>query len=417
MEDEATTETDRSGRRMRLAVTNSEMAEFRTCRQRWWFKYEERLRPKIKPKPLTVGTTIHEGVAAMYRRIQAAQASGATVSLDELVSVAHDAQRQKLQTLLTAYVDLFTDDTPQDKIDELTALAESMESEAASTVQRFVENFGMGDQARYRVVLFESPFHVPLLDANGTRRSGLDYEGVFDLVLFDEEVGDLVLGEHKTTSSDAMEYENHLDLDTQTTAYLYALNVLIRTDSSVRALVTKFTKGDDSPICNRVLYNVIRKKGPRAPAWNKPDKHGGRMVSSAAVDTTRDRYELALQEQERQGPSYARTDKQIERMLSCHHGSRYVARHEHWHSDAVIERWRNEFHEDAKLVRAARAGRLPLSRNPSVCTGAWNRPCPMRPICIEDTPEGRAHGYIVGDHRHAEVVEAMEDSAAEGGGS
>lgn len=405
-------ETTTGRRRVRLAVTNSEMAEFRTCRQRWWFKYEELLRPKLKPKPLTVGTTIHEGVAAMYRRIQQAQLQGVKVSLDELVSVAHEAQKLKLQTLLTAYVDLLTDDTPQYKVDEITSLAESMEEEAASTVQRFVETFGLADQERYQVLLLEHPFHVPLLDANGTRRSGLDYEGVFDLVLFDGDVGDVVLGEHKTTSSDAMEYENHLDLDTQTTAYIYALNVLIRTNPEVRAMIAKYT-GDDEPICNRVLYNVIRKKGPREPGWNKPDKHGGRMVSSAAVDTTRERFEVALQEQEAQGPKYARTEKQMERLLSCHHGSRYVARHEHWHSAAVIERWRNEFHEDAKLVRDARAGRLPLSRNPSVCTGAWNRPCPMRPICIEDTPEGRRHGYIVGDHRHAEVAEAMEEAAAE----
>jgi len=402
------------GKRLQVHVTNSELGQFRSCRQRWHFKYEELLRPKVKPKPLTVGTTIHAGIAAMYRRIYTAQQARQAVSVDELCAVAHAAQKDKLQQSLVAYVDLLTDDTPQEEVDAIIQLSEEMEQESEDTVRRFVERFGDEDQRRYRIVAFERAFRVPLLDQNGTRRSLLWYEGVWDLLVYDEEVMDLVLGEHKTTSSDAQEYEHHLDLDPQTTGYIYAANQALEWDESLRQ-VARNLRGDGSmPNCNRVFYNVIRKKGPREPNWNKPDKHGNQKVSAAAVDTIRDIYEAALQRQESQGPGYVRSEKQAARLESLYGPTRYVARHETWHSPEMIERWREETHEDAKLVRDARAGRLPLSRNATICTGPWNRPCAFRSICILDSPERRQE-FVKIDDRHAEVAEAIEEAEAEAG--
>lgn len=398
-------------KRVRVEVTNSELGSFRSCRKKWWFQYEEKLRPKVKPRALAVGSIVHAGVAAMYRAIYENQlkhplGKAPPLVTDQLSELALKAMQDKLSDFLVVLYDLISDETHQDRIDEMVAESKLMEQQAESCVVRFCERFAAEDQERFAIIAVELPFGVPLLDRNGTRRSLLTYGGVMDALMYDLEVKDLVLGEHKTTSQDAMELERRLDLDPQTTGYIYAANQLLEQ----RALKHPHIAMLPSQVtCNRVMYNVVRKKGPSQPKLNKPDKHGGQMVSTAAVDTLADYYENALVAQEAQGPKYKRTEKQVARLLKCYEPSRYVARHEAWHSEQMIEVWRDETHEDAKLVRDARSGRLPLSRNVAICNGPWNPPCRFRSICVQDSPERRAE-YIVSDARHAEVAEALEES-------
>jgi hypothetical protein len=398
-------------KRARVEVTNSELGSFRSCRKRWWFQYEEKLRPKVKPRALAVGSIVHSGLAAMYKRIFENQVNSefgkaTPIDSDELCERSLKAMQDKLSDFLVVLYDLIADETHQDKIDAMVEESKLMEQQAESCVVRFVERFAEEDQRRFAIVGVELPFSVPLLDQNGTRRSLLTYGGVMDALMFDYDVRDLVLGEHKTTSQDAMALEQRLDLDPQTTGYIYSAEQLLVNNKLKHPHVALLPK---DVACNRIMYNVVRKKGPSKPKMNKPDKYGGRMVSSAPVDTLREYYENALIAQEGQGPKYKRTEKQITRLESCYDSSRYVARHEAWHSTDMIETWRDETHEDAKLVRDAKAGRLPLSRNVAVCDGPWNPPCRYRSICVQDSPERRAE-FLVSDERHAEVAEALEES-------
>lgn len=411
----------RTAKRTHLSVTNSELSQFRSCRQKWWFVYHELLRPKRTPRPFAVGSSVHAGLGAMYQKIQDMQvANGARPSVDELTAHALKSMKQEMSTFFAELLEALEEAPNVDAMDRIIEESEGSEREAESSVIRFVDRFGVEDFDRYQVVAVERAFHVPLVDVSGYACQRVVYSGVWDAVFFDLEIKDFVLAEHKTTSADAHQAERKLDMDPQTTGYLYGLRETLRRLTkragklpAPAALAWAMKQGTrrgalrngEEPRVGRIFYNVVRKKGPQEPKLNKPGKDGIAMVSSAAVDTTRDVYEQALRAQEAQGNP--RTEKQTDRLNSLQTQERYVVRLETFTTPDMIERWRAETLAEAGLLRRALRGAHPITRNAEMCNPAWAMPCRYRSICIEDAPERRQEFKVVSDP-HSEVIEAEE---------
>jgi len=457
--------------RKHLQVTNSETGTFRSCRQKWWFAYHELLKPRRTARPLAVGGAIHAGLGHVYRhlmRVQTGQeigevaravgiAPGDAPGVDALADLAVEAMERDLEGYLKELWDALERAPGIDQVDQIIEESRQASAEAESSVVRFVESFAMEDFERYRVVAVEQPFHVPLVDSSGYRRHLITYSGVWDGVKFDPDVGDFILDEHKSTSGDAHAAEKKLDMDPQTTGYIYALGEALRRVGPRRSQLpphealawalrhvqqhgAERVARERDPRVGRVFYNVVRKKGPAEPTVNKDG-----TVSVAACDTTRAVYEAALAEQhvrlaatggepeflvrarealaakdtkasrERVETNRARwddlQDKQRARAEACVSAERYCMRHEVFHGRDLVERFRRETFADAGLLRRAVRGDHPITRNPEHCNPQGSFGCGYRSVCIEDTPEGRREFAVRADV-HGEVVEAEADAIA-----
>ncbi len=396
----------------RVVVTNSELGTFRNCRQLWDFGYRQLLRPKRVARPLAVGSAVHSGLAAMYRAIQSAQHNGASVLLkqDQLTAIALEGMRLKLGDHLRGLYELM--EQGQDvNIAELVAESETAEREVRGTIERYVATFHT-DAARYKVLAVEQSFATPMLADDGRATPRVMYRGVFDLVVLDQDSGDVVLVEHKTSAGDARKAETKLDMDPQTTGYVWTLQQLVRMTGTDRP--TWLAGVPRNATVGRVFYNVLRKSGPKEPKWTKDG-----TLSAAACDTTRAVYEAALRVQETEGgpredgkprAPKPRSEKHTELLNALpEDAGKWLKRHETWHSTDEQQRWRREVVAEGGQLRKAIAGKLPVIRNPGHCNMPWSLPCTYRAICRHDSAAAREADFKVVADPHVEIVESEEE--------
>lgn len=396
--------------RNKLVVTNSEQSAYQNCRQLWAFQYREGLRPKRTRPAFAVGGAVHAGLAAMYRGIAREQRGGrlpfvSSDLLEQLRSAAFAAMDEKLMRFTRELYERADSSADPNAFDEAIAEAQVAEMEARSSVDRYITAYA-DDATKYVVVASEQPFMVPLRAANGHATPRASRAGVMDLVLYDPDNRDLVLTEFKTTAGDARKAEEKLDMDPQTTGYVWALRDLVQHRGSAGWL-----RDYESATTGRVFYVVIKKSGPKQPKWNKDG-----MLSAAQCDTTRAVYAAALQEQEqlgglredgKRGKPAPPTEKQLDLLNALPTSdAKWIARHETWHSADVLERWRAEAVAEATQIRASLRGSLPITRNAGHCNHPWSLPCVFRGICKQDSPELRELDYRVVTEPHMEVVEA-----------
>src|SRR5690606_18746587 len=86
------------------------------------------------------------------------------------------------------------------------------------------------DFQRMVPLAIERPFEVPIADARGHALAHLRLAGVWDLVWIDVDQGDVVIDDHKSTSSATSDLDLRAELDPQMEAYLYALRHVLRTN-------------------------------------------------------------------------------------------------------------------------------------------------------------------------------------------
>jgi len=365
----------------------------------------------VTPRPLSTGSAFHVGVAAAYSHVRDAQRANEQVDVARCAELALEAVEAKLGEYLRELHEKLAEATSVDVVDKIVEDSRTMVHEARGSVVRYVESYVAEDAKQYQVIAIEEPFTVPLVDAGGRARPRVAFAGVQDLVLFDPVMKDYVLGEHKTTSMDATLAESKLDMDPQTTGYVYALRQMAAKGGLQGALSIQQAR------VGRVFYNVTRKTGPGLPNVNKDG-----TVSVAAVDTSRAVYQAALDKQGepewyKKDPTKQKKrwqelqDKQRRRLESLPAvESRWLCRHEAYHSPDAVERWRKETLAEAGLLRSALNGSLAITRNPNECNMPWSPRCPYRSVCIEDSPELRRELRVVSDP-HVEVVEAEESAA------
>lgn len=399
-----------TAKRALTVLTNSELQAARDCPQKWDFAYRQGLRPRIEARALSFGRTMHEGIRAAVSTINPLRAAG--LSLDSRLDLARKAARDVVVQAHGAwFAKLLTDDLSADALDELAADAESTRATIVWMVEHYVDVFR--DDWEHLVPLgIERAFRVELTNERGRTTPHLVVAGVWDLVAFDRRVGDITMQDHKSTSGGIDSIDRRVELDPQMGGYLWALRRLLSRDPE--SLDLQYLVGSERDrvragerYTGRIMYNVLRKKAPRAPEWTQKG-----LVSAAQIDTLPSIYEKAILEQEAKGPGFERTAKQQEILDALTaRGDNYIARREFYRSDEEIARWRREVFVEARRVRSMERDPREITRNAGHCTAPWSQPCSYRQVCLDpEAPELRVGFDVV--PRHIEVEEAEEGRGA-----
>jgi len=374
-------------RKLTIWTSHSEVDTFRKCPAKWGYRYPEGLRPPISSVHLRLGSAYHRGLDAGWTQVRKLQQEGETewremtrsgITSDSIMAMGAALTEQETKARERAQAAGIPFDLDEDP-DEMFDLLRSMISIYWRLAWDLV--------GKYDVELVEEKFEMSVA-------YGVKFRGVIDLLLRCRLTGDLVVVEHKTTTSAPMDIEDRFGFDPQANAYLYAVQQMIK-------------KGKLKPgAVGRVQYHVARKKIPSSPTVKKDG-----MVSTAAIDTLAEVYAEALAKQvpsterqqkaaaaydekptdrnlerlEKANNAYAETRADQERILGQLHGrglGAFVGSYECSFSEGQVQLWREEMSAVAKRLRAAHKGIR--DRNPGHCTAPGSGECEYRPICVED---------------------------------
>jgi hypothetical protein len=172
---------------MARMLRTSERTTFTSCRQKWWWLYEERLRPKIAAPALRFGTLVHMALAERY-----------PPGVKRGPHPSGTFRRLYDEELVNAYAFGFRDE--DGKWNDAASLGEAM-------LNAFVDEYGKDSD--WRVIASEQTFRVRL-------QKGLIYVGTFDGVWKNRSNKKIWLKEWKTA---AQFWTTHLALDEQAGSY------------------------------------------------------------------------------------------------------------------------------------------------------------------------------------------------------
>ncbi len=387
-------------------ITTSEIQTWRDCNMKHHLAYRERLRPLLTPKALAIGQIFHGGMSAGIRTMKPATmalvgesgmqpvvAPGANQARIDAALAGIDAEVGKWTAVIVQHT----------QVQDYDKLADETQASADMVKWMLTHYFNSTEADLRNLVLIETEqaFSVRVRDSKG-RKTSLTFQGVRDAVYFDPAYNQVVLHEHKTTSSDPAGLGKRAEMDPQTAGYLYSL----REDLIAGKL--KLPDGTVLPpdtSIGPVAYNGLRKKKPSIPKVNQNGE-----VSVAQCDTTVELYDAALVDMiSARGikPTAKHADFREALRLK---GDTFFNRFEYVRSEEEIERWRIATLTDAKRIREANTNPDKRVRNPGNCSMAWSLPCTYRSVCLDpDRPELRAM-FRVADDPHGEVRDAEADA-------
>lgn len=403
----------------RLTLTYSERQMWRDCHRKHGYAYVEALRPEREAEPLRMGKVLHQALRVGVVELFASHS----------VHLGEAAARAELERALWAAVR----DAGAASDEYAAEVTEEFARNRAWLEHSVAGYFGGADELldRYRLLAAERAFSVPVADNSG-RPHSLWYAGTMDLVLFDMLEQRVVVEDHKSTSGHPQQLERKLQLDEQTTGYLYAVRHMAQADCFVDSPLHAFLKTAPLRTFSGVAYNVFRKAAPRAPKNTKvtkadcPERYAELRqleeatgqpqgkVSTAAIDTTVQMYADALWSQkERLG--LAPTEKQRVRLEALELVAPYYVRLEYHRTERDLEAWRSEAWAEGRRIRQAYRDERARSRNPGHCTGAASYPCPYYALCVAGEPQRTRDGKPVLGYRR--VDPKQEEGVTDGSSS
>jgi hypothetical protein len=427
-------------KRLPTIVSYSELSTIRDCGALWGFKYGERLRPIVMPDILVKGRIAHAGFKAGYDAFH-------TKDLAEVIArgVAA-AERELREHIATRDLSSLTEDH---RADVISRDEETFELERWVVRHHFEST---AEDLEHQVpLLVEHRFKLPIPNRAG-RAGGLYLIGDIDLVTWDRRYQHLVTHEHKTTGMGVDAVANRLEMDPQTAGYVHAVKELLRQGVFAPAFWKAGIDTQTAPV-GQVFYNVSRRKVPSEPNVNKDG-----TVSTAACDTTPDRYQRALDamhdrfenhpkvyphhtgtgpewlvkahaaiadklaagkeptkaERERVDKAEARWSELKAKQADMLDGLRGAAdpffrRYEYHRTDEEIERWREEAWVDASRIRAARRDPKLRTRNPGNC---MFRHCEFFDVCLDPNDATIRDAQFVTRESREAVPAAKEEQQA-----
>jgi hypothetical protein len=211
-----------------MKLRGSEVQDFLRCRQRWDYKWNQKLVPKAKNDKLLFGVVFHLYLEKLYR------------------TKSHEnAQAYMLQAL-------------DDNYDAALEM-EDLEDKLRTIGNNYFEKYKM-DFISMEIVGIEVEFSIPLTETT-------DFTGTIDMIFLDEQ-NNLWFMDHKTTNS-IEKYEKNAILDRQINRYWWAIQQLSMGNGEVNLSSDKKVLLDKP---YGFIYNIIYKDYPVAP---KILKNGG----------------------------------------------------------------------------------------------------------------------------------------------
>lgn len=208
---------------MTRILTASEIAAWKSCRKKWWFRYDQELVPNWPPRPLTYGRLTHTALEAHYLGKDGMNAINAEVEAEkeywdeEAPFVIHQAQ-----SLLKAY----------QKRDPVLLDG-------------------------HTIAFVEREFSVPLRTPSGRKWHAFAFNGKVDLGTYDPH-GNLWPWDHKTSAM-ALN-ESWLSLNDQMGFYDWAMTQL-----------------GEKPM--GIIYNLLRKPSIKPRKAETPEEWGVRLLA------------------------------------------------------------------------------------------------------------------------------------------
>lgn len=420
-------------------VTNSEVTCFRQCKAKHGFAYIDLLRPQLTPHPLNWGTLYHHGADAAWM----AAWTWPEASIEARLAAALGAAPVSIGEKAAEHIAEIEGATYHGDVnkDELCQETEDAAKGASWSVAHYLHQ-ARNDLAMVPIMV-EGSYEVKIPTAGG-KGGMLVAAGKTDLVLFDLQLGRIVVQDHKGTASDVHSIEKRLELDTQLVGYVCAVKALIDGLTSPSDLASLPTTAAAKLVLARhfaqlrgatvgsIGYNVVRRKMPSAPNLNllkknacitaehfellkaqETDGVARGEVSVAAIDTLPKMYSDALEAQI-MGRSLPATEKQLallERLRAK--GDSFFAQIEYFKGADAIERWRKELWVEAKLMRQAEREPELRTRNPMACTLPSSPPCAYSLVCLNPGDPAALRSYRVAKSKHEELKDENSNDAAE----
>jgi len=249
---------------MALALSYSGATTWRTCQQRYWYRYEESIKPKVgSTPPLKLGNWIHTYLERYYKGLQR----------------KYDPAR------VHAYALEYTERDYGDEIEALIEVALMVgEEDLAKEFQglaalgldicsRYFEVVGKSDAERYEIMLVEQRLNTAAND-------DLRVVGVVDLVVRDLERGVTQMWDHKSTGRIPSRGSHMLDMQ----EVLYA--AMLHEQRGIQV--------------DELLWNYLNTTPLVEPSINKD----GSVSKRKDIDTTPEMYLAAIERQDRDPEDY-----------------------------------------------------------------------------------------------------------------
>lgn len=222
---------------MRLSYSQIKM--WKRCRRKWYYSYQENLKPKARVPRMDLGSCVHALLENHY--------------LNTGISVEEASEN------------FFNEKVSDSTDEELMAHFRAVQVDAENIFKRYVNTYAEIDK-KWEILGVEKEF---LVEIPGT---GVNMKMIIDLIVKDED-GRIWLVDHKVTSVNFEDWGELLVLDEQANVYLWGLNQL-----GIKA--------------SGVIFNLLRSKLPTVP---KALKNGG-LSQAKNIDTDYTTYLQAIKE-------------------------------------------------------------------------------------------------------------------------
>lgn len=414
-------------------VTHSERQTFRDCALRWSYAYLELLRPERVHEALRWGSLLHLVVAR-----------STLVAMEFYAKRPHLGPRQVAEYAAVQAVCMM-----DEELGRMMKAANDLPDGASESMHEEIDEarpWLMFQAAHYhevtwrdwmdhRVIGVELPFEVPLRDVRGRVIPHVTYAGMIDLLVLHEPTGRVLVQDLKGMQTFSG-MERKLQLDEQTTGYLWAARELHRAGKLVTLVPPGLT---DASFCG-VAFNMVRKAAPAEPKINRvkkadcayalePDVEYKRIkaledldgvprgrVSVAACDTLPGVYERALSSQMEDRQMSVESDQtaMLERLRGK--GDTFFMRVESVRTDRDLARWCAEFLQDQVRMRACARNHSLITRNPGSCTRPGSAGCSYQPLCEAGEPASTrvgktVYGFVRLADPHEEIARGKQEKA------
>ncbi len=241
-----------------LRLSYSAISTWRSCPKRYEYSYFEGLRPKYEAPPLVLGNILHLYLETFYRSLT--EGLKPDMAHGRGLHVVDETHGGNVKALADAAHAAGAEDAAKDLLDVV--------AKGTRLSERYYAIRGAADADRYEVMLVEERFDQTLMiHVDG---SEVVIPSVVDLVVRDNEDGEIELWDHKSTGNIPREGRRLRDL--QLTIYRVGLE----------------EKYNIVPA--RVVWNYIRTKEPTVPKLLR----AGGLSRDKRMDTTDLVYKAAI---------------------------------------------------------------------------------------------------------------------------
>ena len=233
----------------KLSISYSAVLDWRTCEQKYWYRYVDKILPRVTAAPLELGTFIHDYLETFYNAAQRQPPKLPDTRRRYHKRALHKMARKSedIASLAKTASDLGAD------VEAHSLLA--IPDTARNIMRAYYRVWGELDLKTHRVVMVEKWFQLKV-------KKGIVLPGKIDLVTEDKE--GYWLWEHKSTGSIPRVDSRFRDL--QTLIYTTALDELYGIKVA------------------GVIWNYIRTKPPGSPKILK----NGKLSTAQGQTTTRE---------------------------------------------------------------------------------------------------------------------------------